>query len=236
MTDQRDNLSLDLLNDVVHDLKTPLAAIKSYADLMGIEGSLNARQQDYRERIMLLCDHAAQLVNDLLDLVRLQESRELLKTPCNLREVVAIAANTLGVLAARQDIQIMIATDENLRMLYVDQRRILQVISNLLANSIKYNKQGGSVTIRLTQHPDHVRVTITDTGHGISPEDLPHVFDRYYRAPQHTAPNIEGSGLGLSIARAIVELHGGQIGVESESGKGSTFWFTLPCAQVDSGG
>lgn len=213
---------------IVHDLKTPIASIKSYADLMILGAELNERQELYRQRILAATENMSNLVNDLLDLVWLEEGLELRLGPCNLRDVIQAEMRAVDVNAAALDITITARIDDHLGLIQVDERRIRQVIHNLLTNSIKYNHPGGTVTIQVKQGSDSVQLEFTDSGQGIPDEAIPQIFDRFYRTPQAESSSIEGSGLGLYIAKAIVETHGGEIGVESCPGQGSTFWFTLP--------
>ncbi|MBN2471230.1 MAG: hypothetical protein JXN59_10935, partial [Anaerolineae bacterium] len=130
--------------------------------------------------------------------------------------------------ASTRGIHITLNLDGGLQPVYVDERRIRRVIGNILSNSLKYNNPGGEVHVTLKQLANIIRVEIADTGLGIPEEDVPYVFDRFYRVPRDEASGIEGSGLGLSIAKAIIEVHGGKIGVESSLDQGSVFWFILP--------
>ncbi len=218
----------DLLGTVVHDLKTPIASIKSYADLISQSGELNMRQQRYLERIHTAVEKMTDLVNDLLDLVWIESGMEITKGPCNLLDVVRAQIRAHEGLAEERGVTLNLTHDDNLVPVQADERRLHQVLDNLISNSIKYNRQGGEVRIHVERRHDALQVTLQDKGIGIAPEDLPHIFDKFYRAPREEASQIEGSGLGLSIAKAIIERHGGSISVASELGQGSTFWFVLP--------
>lgn len=219
-----------LMGIIVHDLKTPLSSIKSYADLMRHGAELAEHQELYRQRILAASEYMSNLVDDLLDLVRLEEGLELRLAPCNLREVIHAEIRAEEVTAAQNTIAIHPSIDERLHPIHADERRLRQVVHNLLTNSIKYNRSGGSVTIVVEQRSSSVHVRFEDSGLGIQEDALPFVFDRFYRSPQAESLAIEGNGLGLFISKAIIDAHGGEIGVESNPDQGSTFWFTLPAS------
>ncbi len=218
----------DLLGTVIHDLKTPISSIKSYADLISHGGELNERQERYLERIHIAISNMTNLVNDLLDLVWIEGDMEIVKQPCNLLEIAQTQVQAHEGLAEEKGVTIHLNHNDNLKPIVADERRIHQVLDNLISNGLKYSKQGGNVWITITLYKKTVKVSVRDDGIGISPDDLPHVFERFFRASRREAAQIEGSGLGLSIAKAIVKRHSGKIGVTSELDKGSTFWFSLP--------
>jgi signal transduction histidine kinase len=228
VTDNQNAPDMELVGTIVHDLKTPLSSIKSFADLIGQAGDLNDKQRRYLERILLATENMTGLINDLLDLVWIDGGMELKKQPCNLRDMLQRQINTLEGAARRKNIQITLSISPELRAVTVDERRLNQVITNLVGNAIKYNRDDGSITIEVEQQDQQILVRVIDTGLGIDPEDVPHIFERFYRASRREITRIEGSGLGLSIAQAIIERHGGSIGVESKPEQGSTFWFSLP--------
>jgi two-component system phosphate regulon sensor histidine kinase PhoR len=219
---------VDLIGTIVHDLKTPISSIKSFADLIDHSGDLNERQTHYLQRIMFAADNMSNLVNDLLDLVWIESGMEIRLAPCNIRDVVRTQIHLLNDYAKYYDVGLTMTVANDIVVVQADERRLNQVVGNLIGNAIKYNQSGGNVTIDIRRKDTILQVSVTDTGLGISEKDLPHVFDRFFRAPMAEASRIEGSGLGLSIAKAIVERHGGAIGAESTLGQGSIFWFTLP--------
>jgi signal transduction histidine kinase len=223
------NLSqIDLMGTIVHDLKTPIAAIKSYADLIEQSGELNERQTRYLHRILAATQNMTNLVNDLLDLVWIESGMELKKMPCNVRDLARAQIHILDDFAAESGVTLSMIAGDDLMPVQADERRLNQVLGNLIVNGIKYNRPHGTVTVHIKCENDLLCVKIEDTGMGIAAEDLPHVFERFFRTASAEASRIEGTGLGLAIAKAIVERHGGTISVESAPGKGSTFWFTLP--------
>lgn len=228
MSEQPTEAQANLLNDIVHDLKTPITAIKSYADLIETVGDLNDKQLHFVRRITQAAENMTVLVNDILDLAWIDGAMVLKPALCNLRNIAQSEMSGLIEIAREHEVQFTFDDAENLIPLYCDERRIRQVFSNLLSNSIKYNRAGGQVHVSIARQGDNLIVNIRDEGLGIAPADIPHIFERFYRAPREEASPIEGTGLGLAIAKAIIERHNGTIGVESQLGIGSTFWFTLP--------
>lgn len=223
---------LDLLGTVAHDLKTPIAAVKSYADLIQQSGELNERQQHYLGRIHLALTNMTTLVNDLLDLVWLEGGMSLELVPCNLLDIVRVQMETLEGYAKAQGVTLHLEGGDDLALVLGDERRLGQVVSNLISNGIKYNRPGGNVWMQVERVEDSLQVTCRDDGPGIASEDLPHIFARFFRGQHRAQKTTEGSGLGLAIARAIVERHDGAISVGSVLGRGSTFRFTIPFASI----
>lgn len=219
---------MDMLGTVVHELKTPISAIKSYADLLEQSGGLSEKQERYIKRIHAAVSDMNNLVNDLLDLAWLDGDMALHIAPCNLVDVIRVQMSTLEEYAQEHDVTFHLIGDNNLQPVRADERRLGQVIGNLLSNSIKYSRVGGNVWIRVSRQEDALKVTIRDEGLGIAPEDLPCVFDRFFRSEREEASRIEGSGLGLAIVKAIVRRHNGIVDVSSVLGEGSTFYFAIP--------
>jgi signal transduction histidine kinase len=219
-----------LLNVVVHDLQAPLAAIKSLILYVeeGYAGETNAEQKDWLQRASRRVDGLLVLITDILDIPRIElgqlkpEMKEL-----DMNEVLVRSLEGLELLAQNKGLQFAVTLPKKSPMIYGSSRRLMQVITNLTNNAINYTKEG-SISIRLTDFENEVRVDIIDTGIGIPAKDLPRLFDEFYRGS-----NVEtkGSGLGLSIARRIISAHGGKIWAESpntDTGKGSRFIFTIP--------
>jgi signal transduction histidine kinase len=146
----------------------------------------------------------------------------------SLKAAIAEAANLLEEMAVTRNIPVSVRVDSRIGRLLLDSRRIAQVLDNLISNAIKYNREGGEVNIIAAHQGDHILVSVQDTGLGISEEDQPRIFERFFRSRQGVALKIEGSGLGLAITEAIVEKHGGRIWFESVLGEGTIFYFTLP--------
>jgi signal transduction histidine kinase len=216
----------DLIADVAHELRTPVADIQAYLEAIH-DGLMPASQPKldsiYNDIILL-----SRLINDLQLLALADTGRlGLVQQP---EDIVRLA--TAAVASMRPQIEaggLDVTLDlPELPKVQIDGQRISQVLRNLLDNAIRHTPQGGTITIGAHESNGSVQLTMSDTGEGISPEDLPHVFDRFYRIDKSRARSTGGSGLGLTIAKRLIEAHGGEITVQSELGKGSRFSFTLP--------
>lgn len=221
------NTELDFLSIVAHDLKTPISAVKGFIELIEQAGPLTERQQHFSERAMMGLLRMERMVSDLLDYTRLQsEGMRLDILPCDMHPLVTDAITLQGEAATNRHITIEVDAPDNLQPVMGDMHLLSRVIHNLLSNAIKYNQESGRVRIALIDEGDALRMEIHDTGAGIPAEDLPRIFDRFYRS--QSTVNREGNGLGLAIVKAIVEKHGGQIWAESEIDKGTSFIVRLP--------
>jgi signal transduction histidine kinase len=171
------------------------------------------------------------LINDLLEVKRFEAGHVALDrgTP-RVGSIVAQAQELFSGLAVEKGLDFDVRVDASADAVHADRERTLQVLSNLLGNAIKFTTTPGRVTLTAARRDNHVVFRVEDTGIGIPPEDLPHIFDRFWQADRNGR---QGIGLGLAIARAIVHAHGGSIGAESQPGSGATFSFTLPVAPVD---
>jgi CheY-like chemotaxis protein/two-component sensor histidine kinase len=178
------------------------------------------------------------LINDVLDISRIVSGKLHLETrACDLREVIAAAVEVVHPAAEAKNIRIEVDLDPMLGRISCDPTRMQQVVWNLLSNAIKFTPKGGTVSVRTAQQRSSARIQVTDTGQGIAPDFLPHVFDRFRQADSSTRRKIGGLGLGLSITKQLVEMHGGTVKAQSEGeGKGATFTMTLPIAAVASTG
>jgi two-component system phosphate regulon sensor histidine kinase PhoR len=218
----------ELVGNISHELRTPIAGIKAMVETLR-SGAMDDEEAAiyFLTRIENEVDHLTQMVAELTELSRIETGRaELKMSPLNLNLLVEEAVAQLNTLAQRQ--QVTIATDltPDLQIIKADNDRIRQTLTNLVHNAIKFNHPGGMVTISTKVDGESVIVSVSDTGIGISKEDLPHVFERFYKADK--ARPTGGSGLGLAIAKHVVQAHGGSIWAQSEEGKGSTFSFSLP--------
>jgi signal transduction histidine kinase len=214
-----------------HELRTPLNAIQGFGSVLedGIAGELAPAQANFVGKILAASDHMLALVDDLLDLSRVQAGKLSLSVekvelaPMVRASLVELAAQALGkdqVLANR--------VRADLPWVTADPGRLRQVLSNLVGNAIKYTPEGGSIMVRAKVEGDFVRVEVEDTGIGIAPEEQARIFESFTQLDMTSTRSKGGVGLGLSIVRALVEAQGGQVGVASQPGLGSTFWFTLP--------
>jgi signal transduction histidine kinase len=170
------------------------------------------------------------LISDLLDVASIESGTLSLRTaPVNLTALVSEVVEQNEPQARERNIAIKREVDHRILVVMGDHDRLVQVLSNLLGNAIKFTPEDGNVRVRLTRNTDEALVSVIDTGVGISPSDLPHVFDRFWRARETTA---KGAGLGLSIASGIINAHGGRIWAESELGVGTTMSFSLPLSSA----
>jgi len=232
--EELDRLKGNLLSTVSHELRTPLAIIKGYSTmLVDYDRKLKTREkQEYLRSIDAATDRLTELVDHLLDLSRLEAGLLILKKkPSSILNLIQEAVSEANLRVPAHKITAEVR--EALPTVEVDTRRIRQVLDNLIDNAIKYSGEGTRVVVESGYLNSEVWVSVADQGVGIPAEDLERVFDRMYRIKQRLSPDAGGLGLGLTICRRLVEVHGGRIWVESELGKGSTFYFTLPCKQAE---
>jgi PAS domain S-box-containing protein len=216
----------DMMAVVSHDLRNPLSTILMAASILQDDSSDAERMARQANTICRAASHMSELLEKLLDVARLDSGQLTLEpTPLEANALLHEAAQLIQPQADAESIRIEIEAVETRPRLPADRARLLQVLSNLLANAVEHTPQGGRITMRAEPADHAVEFFVTDTGRGIAPEDLPHVFDRFWQASTSTR---RGAGLGLSIAKGVIEAHGGRIWVESEVGKGSTFAFSLP--------
>ncbi len=220
----------EFLANMSHELRTPLNAINGFSEVL-LEryfGELNDKQEEYQRDILSSGQHLLSLINDILDLSKIEAGRmELEVGQFSLREALGNGLTMLRERASRHGIALSLEMDPDLDLIEADERKVKQVLFNLLSNAVKFTPDGGRVEVRAERGASDVLVAVSDTGVGISPEDLPHIFEEFRQVGQGTA-KAEGTGLGLALAKKFVELHGGRIGVESVPGAGSTFTFSLP--------
>jgi PAS domain S-box-containing protein len=223
----------EMMAIVAHDLRNPLSTMSMAAQfLLDISGAEKTVERRNLEVIRRAADRMNRLIGDLLDVERIESGRLTIEPrPEDVIAVVCDAVEMLRPLAKSSSLRLRPVFDEALPRVLVDPGRIQQVLSNLIGNAIKFTPSGGSITVRAEHVPEGVRIAITDTGPGIPTEQLPHVFGRFWQGKR---TDRRGLGLGLVIAKAIVEAHGGRIWVESQPGVGSTFFFTVPAESLPS--
>ncbi|HEU4537064.1 MAG TPA: GAF domain-containing sensor histidine kinase, partial [Polyangiaceae bacterium] len=219
----------DVLAVVSHDLRTPLGAVLMGATLLSDQCDAGELGAAGRRTVAMITRSVAQmdrLIKDLLDMSRIDAGRLALdRHPHALGALVDDALEALRLLAARKSIRLERVTPSEDVTVACDRWRVVQVLSNLLGNAIKFTPEGGAIVLRAEPLAGDVRFAVSDSGPGIAPDRLPHVFERFWRADESAK---EGTGLGLYICKGIVAAHGGAMGAESEVGRGSTFFFTLP--------
>ena len=219
-----------LFADIAHELRTPLSVIGGTVDAM-LDGVYEPNP-DNLTSIKEETEVLTRLVAELRDLTLAESGHLKLKVePTNLAELVQRRVSQAEVIAQGKNISLKTDITERLPEIEADGRRVEQVVANLLDNALNHTPQGGTVTIAVSPGKDGILVSVSDTGEGIPPEHLPYIFERFYRVDDARSRKTGGAGLGLAIAKQMVELHGGRIWVESEAGKGSKFSFTLPGTQ-----
>jgi PAS domain S-box-containing protein len=226
-----DRLKSEFISQVSHELRTPLTSIKGYIDNLrdGIAGALKEKQVNYLDRMSQNADHLVCLINDLLDVSRIESGKMALNlTTLSLRDLVAEVINDLRPIAAEKQLEVIVKMFEVDSRIRGDHAKLEQVITNLLDNAIKYTPPGGRITITIQQDEQFLKTSVKDTGIGIPSEKQSRIFERFYRIEQASSSNGKGTGLGLYIAKNLLEMHGAQIWVTSEVGKGSEFSFILP--------
>jgi signal transduction histidine kinase/uncharacterized membrane protein len=223
-----DEMKSDFVATVSHDLRSPLSAIEGYTDLLKEVGPLNAQQRQFVGRVKAATANMTQLITDLLDLGKIEAGLEMEMTPCDLEHIINLIVTSLQGWAERKGIELRVELPENVPTVRGNSTRLLQVLTNLVDNALKYTPEGGKVTVGLAVENGSVTVCVKDTGIGIGPDDLPNIFDKFYRVETEETHDIAGTGLGLAIAKSVVEMHSGRIWAESKPGVGSTFCFTLP--------
>jgi signal transduction histidine kinase len=220
---------------VSHEIKTPLTAAREFLSLVadGVYGQVSEQQAEALGLAMESCDQIAGHFNELIEVTRLDTGKlRLKKAPCGPQRLVTLSVASVRAAAAVKGVALEECVAADLPPLDVDGSRIVQVLSNLLNNAEKFTPAGGTIKVFAERGPipDTVTIGVSDTGCGIAPHDLPRIFDRLYQAASHAETFTRGLGLGLSIAHDIVALHGGELLVESEVGRGSTFKVQLPVA------
>ena len=226
------------LSNISHELRTPLNSILGFTDLLLTEdlgAPLSAQQRDFLETVARNGRQLLQLINELLDLQRIASGQmELRPEPFELASLLAEAAGNVQVQVQNHRHTLVVAPPPPRLRVQADRGRVRQILLNLLSNAIKFTPDGGRITVAAALvnggEGPHARITVTDTGIGIAPEDQPKLFKEFSQLDASASRKHEGTGLGLALSRRLVELHGGAIGVDSAIGRGSTFWFTLPQA------
>jgi signal transduction histidine kinase len=192
-------------------------------------GELNEKQAEYTEDILSSGRHLLSLINDILDLSKIEAGRmELEVTTFDLPGAIENALLLVRERAMRHGLRLERVVDERLGEFVGDERKVKQILVNLLSNAVKFTSEGGKIQVRAAPDDSTVKISVSDTGVGIAPEDHDVILEEFRQVGSNYAQKREGTGLGLSLTRKFVEMHGGKIWVESEVGKGSRFTFTLP--------
>jgi len=227
-----DDLKSDFVSTVSHDLRSPLTLMRGYATMLEMVGQLNEQQNNYIHKIIEGVDNMSRLINNLLDLGRIESGVGLQLEKVNVQELVEKVIGSLQLQATQKNIQLSYELPQTPSpTVEADHALLIQALQNLVENAVKYTKADGKVHVRVRLQPSNLLFEVIDNGIGISPVDQPRLFEKFYRGAQQTSKEMRGTGLGLAISKSIAEKHGGHIWAESQLGKGSTFYMTIPFRQ-----
>ncbi|WMW25760.1 PAS domain S-box protein [Methanolobus sediminis] len=221
----------EFLATMSHELRTPLTAIIGFSDVLleGIAGDLNQKQTNYIGHVSNAGKHLLELINDILDISKIEAGEsELIYEKFEVSDVIYGVASVLNSLADKNKINLCIDIDPELKMIVADRTKFKQILANLLSNAIKFTPEKGSVSVRAILQDDSVQISVQDTGIGIAVNDMDKLFQPFKQLNPSLTRKHEGTGLGLALSKKFVEMHGGNIWVESNVGEGSIFMFTIP--------
>lgn len=227
-----DSMKSEFVATVSHDLRSPLTLMRGYATMLDTVGELNEQQQGYVKKIISGVENMSRLVNNLLDLGRIEIGVGLQVEHVTVLDIIERVTSALQLQASQKNITLSVELSKTMpHAVEADQALLHQAVYNLAENAIKYTPENGRVFIRTLSQSDHLIFAIEDSGIGITSEDIPHLFEKFYRGRQREARSQPGSGLGLAIVHSIAESHRGRVWVESVVGKGSTFYLQIPLSQ-----
>ncbi|MBI5945005.1 MAG: HAMP domain-containing protein [Chloroflexi bacterium] len=227
-----DSLKSEFVATVSHDLRSPLTVMRGYATMLETVGELNEQQQGYVRKIVSGVENMSRLVNNLLDLGRIEIGVGLQVEHVMVLDIIERVAGSLQLQSAQKNIAIKIDLPKDMpHALEADEALLQQALYNLVENAIKYTPDNGRVVIRTSSQPGQIIFSVEDSGIGIAADDLPHLFEKFYRGKQREARAQSGSGLGLAIVHSIAVSHGGRVWAESSIGKGSAFHLQIPLKQ-----
>ena len=227
---QLDEMKSDFVNMVAHELRSPLVSIRQLNSVLleGLAGPLEEKQQDFVKRGMNKIDSLLELINDLLDVAKIEAGKYVQhQVPTDIGQIIEETVALMEPRAKEQGITLT-HSYHNLKLVQADPKNIEEIFNNLVSNAINYSPEGGRVTITARGLPEYLEVKVEDTGVGIPPEELPKIFDKFYRVKHPKTRQVIGTGLGLAIVRGVIEAHHGTIDVESIPDKGTTFRILLP--------
>jgi len=223
-----DRMKSEFLSTAAHELRTPLTSILGFSEIL-LKRKLD---EERKNRFLKIINEESMglsaLINDLLDLSRIESGRgfKITKAPIDMKGVILENVDLFQAQTDKHTFKVNLSDD--LVKIEADKDKINQVMENLISNAVKFSPQGGRITVSVERVKGKIEISVADTGIGIPEKNLPHIFEKFYRADNASSEVIGGTGLGLSIVKYIVESHGGKLSVESKLGKGSTFSFTLP--------
>ncbi|HTL47332.1 MAG TPA: ATP-binding protein [Verrucomicrobiae bacterium] len=232
-----DKTKTEFISTVSHELRTPLTSIREGVAQVSEEilGPINADQKEFLGIALEEVDRLAAIINDLLDISKIEAGKVILKKAwVDLKELVEQTVFAYQSLMKNKSIDLAVDLPEEMADVFCDSDKVKQVLTNLLTNAYKFTPDNGRITVHVQNRAKEIQVNVRDTGIGINEENLPKLFNKFVQVGRTAGPGIKGTGLGLAICKNLVEMHDGQIGVESQQGEGSCFYFTLPRLQKDS--
>jgi signal transduction histidine kinase len=228
-----DEMKSEFVATVSHDLRAPLTFMRGYAAMIPMVGQVSTKQKRYVGKIMVGIEQMTELIDDLLDLGRIEAGVGLMKEPCRLDDIVVALVASMAAQAKAKGVKLRLDRTEDVTVVVGDAALLRRVLSNLIDNAIKYTPDGGTVSVGWETRGDRVLLSITDTGIGIAKADQVHLFEKFSRIKRRETIDIKGSGLGLAIVKSIVERHAGRVWVDSEMEQGSTFYVELPVGEPE---
>jgi two-component system NtrC family sensor kinase len=223
-----DRMKSEFVSTVSHDLRSPLTTVRGFVDLVALLGPITEDQHEALEKISRAVTRMNELIEDLLDLGKVEAGIDMPMAACQVEELVVEAVESLLPRAELKRLQLTVERVASLPPIQGNETRLKQVVSNLIDNAIKYTPEGGRIKVHLSQRDGQIIVSVIDNGYGIAPKDQEQLFQKFYRVQTPETKEISGTGLGLAIVRSIIERHGGHVWVESEPEQGSIFSFSLP--------
>lgn len=224
---QLDRLKSEFVHTVSHDLRSPLTAILGYIELIERVGPINTQQKEYIQRVQTSVRNITNLVDDLLDLGRIEAGLDVFKEIIPLDSLIKISVDMLNDQIGVKKQRLEMSVPDPSPKWYGNPVRLRQMLDNLIGNAIKYTPKGGTIRISVEEQGDQIILRVSDTGRGIPLGEQAHIFDKFYRA-SNIPESVEGTGLGLAIVKSIIDNHGGRIWVESALDEGSTFTVVIP--------
>jgi PAS domain S-box-containing protein len=228
-----DELKSDFVATVSHDLRAPLTFMRGYTTMLPMVGELTDKQHEYVEKILQGVGQMSGLIDDLLDLGRIEAGVGLERKPCHLGAIMVEAVDGMRARAAAKGLILRMEPAESVAVISGDTALLRQSVTNLVDNAIKYTPSGGTVTVGLSVHDGQAVIRVADTGIGIAPDDQVRLFEKFFRVKRRDTMGIQGTGLGLAIVKSIVERHGGRVWVDSELDQGSVFYVSLPLEEEE---
>jgi PAS domain S-box-containing protein len=223
-----DEMKSEFVSTVSHDLRSPLTFMRGYATMLSMAGDFTDKQQEYASKILTGIDQMAKLVDDLLDLGRIESGSEIPMIPVEVDSLLSEVAREHIQHAHNNGISLQVEVEPDVSSVKGDPALLRQAVANLVINGIKYAPNSGPMYLRAEQQNGEVIISVIDNGPGIPQQDQMRLFEKFYRAQQRGTENVKGSGLGLAIVKSVAERHGGRVWCRSQAGQGSTFYLSLP--------